>query len=180
MADENGGAQQPSGAAQTTPQIQMKVLGQFVRDLSFENILAQKGAQGEVKPEMSVEVSLDGKKRPGDNQYEVLLKLKVGAKNQGTEDHLFLLTLDYSGIFQIEGVPEAQLHPYLMIECPRMLFPFARRIVSDLTRDGGFPPLNLEQMDFVALYRQEIARRQQQAQQNGGGGGADSGTIRTN
>ena len=178
MADEtsengeaaNGG----NGAApQPQPQPKMKVLGQFTRDLSFENILAQKGAQGEVKPEISVEVSLDGKKRPVEGQYEVVLKLKVTSKNAGTGDHLFLLTLDYSGVFEISGLPEQQLHPYLMIECPRVLFPFARRIVSDMTRDGGFPMLNLDQIDFVALYRQEIARRQQaQAAQ-------DSGTIRT-
>ena len=175
MADENGAAapgENGAAAQGTQQQIQMKVLGQFTRDISFENILAQKGAQGEMKPEISVEVSLDGKKRPVADQYEVILKLKVTSKNAGTEDHLFLLTLDYSGVFEIKNVPEQQLHPYLMIECPRQLFPFVRRIVSDLTRDGGFPALNLDQIDFVALYRQEIARRQQ-AQ------AADSGTIRT-
>ena len=175
MADENGAAapSENGAAAQAQQQIQMKVLGQFTRDISFENILAQKGAQGEMKPEISVEVSLDGKKRPVADQYEVILKLKVTSKNAGTEDHLFLLTLDYSGVFEIKNVPEQQLHPYLMIECPRQLFPFVRRIVSDLTRDGGFPALNLDQIDFVALYRQEIARRV--AAQNRG----DGGTIRT-
>jgi len=74
-----------------------------------------------------------------------------------------LLELDYGGIFHIEGIPDDQLHPFLLIECPRMLFPFARRIVSDVTRDGGFPPLNLENIDFVQLYRQELLRRQQAA-----------------
>ena len=177
MADENGATETPqqNGAAPQA-QPQMKVLGQFTRDLSFENILSQKGAQGEVKPEISVEVSLDGKKRPAENQFEVILKLKVTSKNAGTDNHLFLLTLDYSGVFEITGVPENQMHPYLMIECPRVLFPFARRIVSDMTRDGGFPPLNLEQIDFVALYRQEIARRQQAKQAEAA---TDGGTIRT-
>ena len=70
------------------------------------------------------------------------------------------MELDYGGVFQIENVPDDQLHPYLLIECPRMLFPFLRRIVSDVTRDGGFPPLNLENIDFLKLYRQEIDRRQ--------------------
>ena len=74
---------------------------------------------------------------------------------------LFLLEIDYVGIFHIEGVPDDQMHPFLLIECPRMIFPFLRRIVSDVTRDGGFPPLNLENIDFVQLYRAEIARRQQ-------------------
>ena len=68
----------------------------------------------------------------------------------------------YGGVFQIENIPNDQLHPYLLIECPRMLFPFLRRIVSDITRDGGFPPLNLENIDFLKLYRQEIERRKQE------------------
>ena len=70
-----------------------------------------------------------------------------------------ILELEYGGIFHIENVPEDQLHPYLMIECPRMIFPFLRRIVSDVTRDGGFPQLNLETIDFLSLYRKEIQRR---------------------
>jgi preprotein translocase subunit SecB len=74
-----------------------------------------------------------------------------------------MMEIDYVGIFHIEGVPEDQMHPFLLIECPRMIFPFLRRIVSDVTRDGGFPPLNLENIDFIALYRNEIARRQAEA-----------------
>lgn len=146
--------------AETPPQIKMQVLGQFIRDMSFENIVAQKGVQGDVTPDIQVQVSLDGKKRPADNQYEVIAKFKVTSKNKGTEDMLFLLELDYGGIFHIENVPDEQLHPYLMIECPRILFPYIRRIVSDVTRDGGFPQLNLENIDFVALYRQTMLQRQ--------------------
>jgi preprotein translocase subunit SecB len=71
------------------------------------------------------------------------------------------MELDYAGVYLIEGVPDEQLHPFLLIECPRLLFPFVRRIVSDLTRDGGFPPLNLDSADFVQLYRNELARRAQ-------------------
>ena len=78
------------------------------------------------------------------NQYEVITKFKVISKNKVNGDTLFLLELDYGGIFQVEGVPEEQLHPFLLIECPRMLFPFVRRIISDVTRDGGFPPLNVD------------------------------------
>ncbi|WP_424943548.1 protein-export chaperone SecB [Aliiroseovarius crassostreae] len=137
----------------------MQVLGQFIRDMSFENILAQKGVDGEVQPEISVEVALDAKKRPADNQYEIITKYTVGSRNKNGGQQLFLLELEYGGIFQVENVPEEQLHPFLMIECPRMLFPFVRRIVSDITRDGGFPPLNLDTVDFLALYRAEIERR---------------------
>ncbi|MCT4555090.1 MAG: protein-export chaperone SecB [Pelagimonas sp.] len=154
-----------NGAADAAPQPpKMNVLAQFVRDLSFENILAQKGVSGEVQPDVQVQVNLDAKKRTADHQFEVLLKLKVDAKSKANpDDHLFLLELDYVGVFHIENIPEDQLHPFLLIECPRMLFPFVRRIVSDVTRDGGFMPLNLDTIDFLALYRNEIARRQQQA-----------------
>lgn len=155
MAESDNGA-----APGTPPQPKMQVLGQFIRDMSFENIVAQKGIQGEVQPDIQVQVSLDGKKRSVEHQYEVVTKFNVVSKNKNSGENLFLLELEYGGIFHIENVPENQLHPFLMIECPRMLFPFVRRIVSDVTRDGGFPPLNIDNIDFVQLYRQQILQRQ--------------------
>ncbi|WP_424977145.1 protein-export chaperone SecB [Leisingera sp. S232] len=152
---ENGEAQQP--------QVQMNILGQFIRDMSFENVMAQKGTGGEVQPDVGVQVNLDAKKRSAENQYEVITKLTVESKNKEGGDVLFVLELEYVGVFNIVGVPEDQLHPFLLIECPRMTFPFLRRIVSDVTRDGGFPPLNLDNIDFVAIYRNELARRQTEA-----------------
>lgn len=149
-----------NGAAIEQPQLQMKVLGQFVRDMSFENVMAQKGISGDVQPDVQVQVNLDAKKRQAEHQFEVAIKLNITSKSKAGGEPLFVLEIDYVGIFQIQGVPDAQLHPFLLIECPRMLFPFLRRIVSDITRDGGYPPLNLETIDFVQLYRQEIARRQ--------------------
>ena len=143
-------------------QVRLQILGQFVRDLSFENAVAQKGAQlGEITPEMQVQVSLDARRRPADHQYEVVCKYKVTSRNKADDAVLFLCELDYAGIFLIDGVPEDQLHPFLMIECPRMLFPFVRRVISDVTRDGGFAPFNMDPIDFVALYRQELSRRAQ-------------------
>ena len=139
----------------------MNILAQYVRDLSFENILAQKGVDGELNPEIQVNVNIDAKKRTTDKQFDVVVKLRVDSKSKNTNNVLFVLELDYGGVFQIENIPDDQLHPYLLIECPRMLFPFLRRIVSDITRDGGFPPLNLENIDFLKLYRQEIERRKQ-------------------
>ena len=140
----------------------MNILAQYVRDLSFENILAQKGVDGELNPEIQVNVNIDAKKRTTDKQFDVIVKLRVDSKSKNTNNVLFVLELDYGGVFQIENIPDDQLHPYLLIECPRMLFPFLRRIVSDITRDGGFPPLNLENIDFLKLYRQEIERRKQE------------------
>jgi preprotein translocase subunit SecB len=152
MAEETGGA----------PQIKMSVLAQFVRDMSFENLVAQKGlTASEVQPDIQVAVSLDARKRTQEHQYDIVTKFKVTSKNKVNGDTLFLMEVDYGGIFHVEGVPEEQLHPFLLIECPRLLFPFVRRIISDVTRDGGFPPLNIDTVDFLALYRQELARRAQ-------------------
>ena len=151
-AENAGEAQQPAAP-------KMSVLTQFIRDLSFENILAQKGIQGEVQPDVQVNVNLEPRGRGVEGQYEDVMKLNVKSVNKGTEDTLFLLEMEYSGIFAVESVPQEQMHPFLMIECPRMIFPFVRRIVHDVTRDGGFPPLNLETIDFLALYRKELVRR---------------------
>ncbi len=157
MAEDNG----------ASPQVRMSVLAQFVRDMSFENMVAQKGITStEVKPDIQVSVSLDARKRSADHQFDVISKYRVTSKNKANGETLFLLEVDYGGVFHVEGVPEEQLHPFLLIECPRLLFPFVRRIISDVTRDGGFPPLNIDTVDFVALYRQEIARRAQAAQPN--------------
>lgn len=159
MTDEtptNGQAAPPG----TAPQVRMQVLGQFIRDLSFENGVAQRGLQdANVTPDTQVAVSLDARKRTAENQYEVISKFRVTSKNKANGETLFLVELDYGGIFHIENVPEDQLHPFLLIECPRMLFPFVRRIISDVTRDGGFPALNIDTVDFLALYRMELQRR---------------------
>ena len=144
MAEENGAA----------PQVRMSVMAQFVRDMSFENVVAQKGVSGtDVQPDIQVAVSLDARKRQVEHQYEIVTKYKVTSKNKATGDVLFLLELDYGGVFHVEGVPDDQLHPFLLIECPRMLFPFVRRIISDVTRDGGFPQLNIDTVDYLSLYR---------------------------
>lgn len=139
--------------------LKMQVLAQYIRDMSFENILAQKGISGDVQPDIAVQVNIDAKKRPVENQYEVIIKTKIVSKTKEKSEPIFLLELDYGGIFHIENIQDDQLHPYLMIECPRMIFPFLRRVVSDVTRDGGFPALNLDSIDFVQLYRNEVERR---------------------
>ncbi|MBF9057905.1 protein-export chaperone SecB [Rhodobacterales bacterium HKCCSP123] len=162
MSDTNGGT---SPATPVTPEGQpvlpkLQILGQFVRDMSFENIAAQKALKANVQPEVQVQVALDARKREADDQYDVIMKLKVDSKTKEDKPQpIFLLELEYGGIFKVENVSKEQLHPFLLIECPRMLFPFVRRIVSDVTRDGGYPPVNLDTIDFLALYRQQLAQR---------------------
>ena len=160
MTEGNGAA---PAAAQPADQVKMQVLGQFVRDLSFENAVAQRGLQGgDVQPDTQVAVSLDARKRSAEHQFEVITKFRITSKNKANDEILFVVELDYGGIFHVEGVPEDQMHPFLLIECPRMLFPFVRRIISDVTRDGGFPPLNIDTVDFLALYRAELSRRMEE------------------
>ena len=136
----------------------MQVLGQFIKDLSFENIAAQESKQGTGTPDIEVKINLDASKRTQDDQYNSSIKISVESKDTKTNKNIFLLELDYGGIFKIENIPDDQLHPFLMIECPRMLFPFVRRVVHDVTRDGGYPPLNLDSIDFLAMYRAEVDR----------------------
>ena len=141
----------------------VNVLAQYIRDLSFENILAQKGVSGDVTPDIQIQVKLDARKRSVANQYETIIKLNIDSKSKETSDQLFLLEIEYGGVFTVIGIPDEQLHPFLMIECPRMIFPFLRRVISDLTHDGGFPALNLETIDFMELYKNEALRRQTEA-----------------
>lgn len=160
----NGGdapAQPDTTATAAQPVMpKMQILGQFVRDMSFENIAAQKSVNAQVQPNIQVQVALDARKRDADDQYDVIMKLKIDSSTKDdTPQQIFLLELEYGGIFKIENVANEQLHPFLLIECPRMLFPFVRRIVSDVTRDGGYPPLNLDTIDFLELYRQQLAQR---------------------
>lgn len=151
MAEENTGA--TAGAAPQPPRVQ--ILNQYIRDLSFENVALQNGQIPEGKTTFEVQISLDARKL-AEGQYEVINKLNVNA-NVG-EDRIFILELEYAGRFAIQNIPNDQLHPFLMVECPRMIFPYLRRVVGDITRDGGYPPLNLDNIDFVALYRGELAK----------------------
>jgi preprotein translocase subunit SecB len=146
----NGEALDQAGA----PQIQ--VLAQYVKDLSFENPAAPMSLQGQ-KPALEVGVDVQARGL-GVDQYEVLLRVRADAKS-GTQTS-FVCELAYAGVFMLKGIPAENMQPLLLIECPRLLFPFARRVVADTTRDGGFPPLLLDPIDFAALYRMQMARSQ--------------------
>ncbi len=160
MSDKGNGAAAAAGAQ---PQVKFQVLAQYMRDLSFENAVVRgTGIMPTGQPDIQVQVSLDARKRETDGHYEVISKYKVESKIKDGGQMLYLVELEYGGIFLIEGLPQDQMHPFLLIECPRIVFPFARRIISDVTRDGGFPPLNLDMIDFMAMYRQQVMRQQGQ------------------
>jgi preprotein translocase subunit SecB len=162
MAEEK---QADNSAATAPQQMRMQVLSQYIRDMSFENAAVQKGVTSpDIQPEVQLGVSLDARKRPAANQYEVISKYKLSSRDKATGDALFLLELEYAGTFLVEGVAEDQLHPFLLIECPRILFPFVRRLMADITREGGFAPVVIDTVDFLSLYRQELTRRAQAQQ----------------
>ena len=155
MTDANG-----NGATQDLAP-QLNVLAQYTKDLSFENpnaprsLTAQQGA-----PEISIQVNVNLRQLAG-TDYEVELLLE-GSAIEGANT-LFRFELNYAGLFRIQNVPEQDLHPVLMIECPRLLFPFAREIIANAIRGGGFPPLLIDPIDFVSLYRQRLAESEEQA-----------------
>jgi preprotein translocase subunit SecB len=162
MAEENQADGSVGAPAAAPQQMRMQVLSQYIRDMSFENAAVQKGLAGpDIQPEVQLAVSLDARKRTAPNQYEVVTKYKLSSRNKANGESLFLLELEYGGNFLIEGVADEQLHPFLLIECPRILFPFVRRLIADLTREGGFAPVTIDTVDFLALYRQEMVRRTQ-------------------
>lgn len=132
----------------------LRVLGQYVKDLSFEN-----PGHPPVQEQPNIDLGIDVGAAPhadGNGMFEVSLKLS--AKATSGETVLFITELDYAGLFQLQNVPDNQVEPMLLIECPRLLFPFARRIVAEITREGGFPPLLIDPVDFVALYQAQYRR----------------------
>ncbi|MBI1329012.1 MAG: protein-export chaperone SecB [Alphaproteobacteria bacterium] len=151
-----GDGQSPDGADLSNLRIQ--VVGQYVKDLSFENPGAPFSFQG--RPAIDLGVDLQAR-RMDTSRFEVELKLRVTAKVE--EKPAFLLELVYAGLFQIENAPDEMLQPILLIEAPHILFPFARRVVADIVRDGGMPPLMIEPIDFGGLFRAK------QAEMQGGG-----------
>ncbi|HET7408582.1 MAG TPA: protein-export chaperone SecB [Paracoccaceae bacterium] len=158
MSDEttnSGGAPGSDGgaAAAARPAPNLRILAHFVRDLSFENVAALQGSPTQGTPEINVSVNLDGG-AIAENRYQVGMKVNATAKVEDTTR--FIVELDYVGVFEITNVPKEHLHPFLFIECPRQILPYARRVISDVTRDGGYPPLMLDNIDFAALYRQKL------------------------
>ncbi len=135
-----------------------RALGQYIRDISFENLVAQKGLAALGQQRVSVQASVQSHSHGDNNQYEVITKVRVASKLESSGDATFLLDIEYAGLFEVTGMDEDQLDTYLHVECPRMTFPFLRRIVVQVTQDGGFQPLMLDTIDFVSIYRKAQVR----------------------
>ena len=155
----NGGPPPGPTPQQGQPiQPQLNVLGQYIKDFSFENPNAPRSlAPSQTQPQINIQINV-GAQQMAATDFEVTLKLEGKAENAGKV--LFSFDLAYGGVFRIQNVPQENLHPLVMIECPRLLFPFAREIIATAVRDGGFPPLMLDPVDFVGLYRQNMERQQ--------------------
>ena len=155
MADEFDVDGIDAGAGETgldmsaEPMPQVSILTQYVKDLSFENPNAPGSLQSTEQPRIEINVAVNAK-RGGDNVYEV--ELKINARAMAGDSLAFSIDLLYAGLFGLANVPEEALEPFLIIEAPRIIFPFARRIIADSVRDGGFPPLMLDPIDFASLY----------------------------
>jgi preprotein translocase subunit SecB len=139
----------------------IRVLAQYVKDLSFENPGLFSGQQGNTAPE--IELGIDVRVEPGPPQDHVFaVELRLSAKAKRQESIVFIAELIYVGVFQLQEARREDMEAILLIECPRLLFPFARRIIADITREGGHPPLMIDPIDFVGLYRQQRARAEAQ------------------
>ena len=157
MAEDetNGAAATGANGDDNLPQV--GVLAQYVKDFSFENPNAPAVFQWQSAPHMDVQFNI-GTQSAGPDIHEVVLKVEITA--QATEGVAFKLELLYAGLFSLRNVPPEQLQPFLLAEAPRLLFPFARKIIADASVEGGFPPLRLEPIDFGALYMQSAAQQQ--------------------
>ena len=144
----------------TAPGMPINILAQYIRDISFENPNAPESLRGQKQPKIDINVGVNVTPQ-ADNVSEVVLKLD--AKAGSGKDMLFTVELAYAGLFKAENMTQEQMQVALMIEGPRLLFPFAREILANATRQAGFPPLMLDPVDFLALYRQRAAQAQQAA-----------------
>ncbi len=160
MTTSTNGGQTPAGV--TPPpqsQAQFRVLAQYTKDFSFENPNAPQSVSGQPQqPSISIQINVNPKQL-SNTDFEVELKLEGKAEYNNTI--LFAFDLTYAGVFHLQGIPQDSIGPLIMIECPRMLFPFAREIIAAAVVSGGFPPLLLDPVDFVGLYQQKLAQAQQ-------------------
>lgn len=161
MADndtnQNGASQ---GAAAQSPPIQARIVSQYLKDLSFENPNVDKLLSGSGEaPKLQVHVNVAGRQIEGE-MFESSIELRAEATNNVA--NIYVFECNYAGVFRIESIPKEALEPFLLISGPTMLFPFLRRLVADVTREGGYPPLMLDPIDFGALYVNRKREAQEQ------------------
>jgi len=180
MADQPNPAQpgaEPGADAQAAPRISIE--SQYIKDLSFENPQGPNGQAAIAQnPEVSIEVNTNARplgEQNGVGRFEVTLLMRGEAKLK--DSSVFIIELTYGGVISLANVPNEAIGPVLLIEGARMLFPFARNIIAEVTRDGGFPPLFIQPIDFVALYRDQQARALAQAQPQPQPAGGPTGTA---
>lgn len=161
LPTQAGGTISPSSPAAPGIAPQMKILGQYLKDLSFENPNAPQSLNTQTgQPEISISVNVNARTLTA-TDFEV--ELHLDAKASHNEKVVFAAELLYAGVFRLENIPQEALHPVVLIECPRMLFPFARQVLADATRNGGFPPLMLDPIDFAGMYQKRLAQSQAKA-----------------
>lgn len=159
MTNTNNG-----GQAQEKPP-QLNVLAQYIKDLSFENPNAPASLASIQQKQPNISVQINVQATPlNETDFEIVLRTEGKAERDGGV--LFSFDLSFAGVFRIQNVPKENLHPLVLIECPRLLFPFSREIIAGAVRNGGFPPLLLDPVDFVGLYRQNMAQMQAAQQQS--------------
>ena len=164
-AKSNGDGGNGNGAAPGADEAQVQVVAQYVKDLSVENPSAPQVFQWQGQPSLDVQFSLNADKI-ADDVHEVMLKIEVSARSDNGVH--FVIDLTYAGLFAIRGVPEEAIPPFLLIEAPRLLFPFARQIVAEAVTNTGFPPFMLEPIDFASIYMAQVQQLQDQSGEPGG------------
>jgi preprotein translocase subunit SecB len=158
----NGGN---GGQDQNAPPPELHVLAQYIKDFSFENPNAPHSLvpmQNQQQPNIDIRVNVQANPL-SDTDFEVVLHVEGKATHE--ENLMFGIDLAFAGVFRIQNVPQESIRPVVMIECPRLLFPFAREIIANAVRNGGFPPLLLDPVDFIGLYRDNLAAQAEAAQQ---------------
>jgi preprotein translocase subunit SecB len=151
MSTTNGGPPEDS-------QPQLNVVAQYIKDFSFENPNAPRSlTTGQEPPQIAIQINVTASPMT-ESDIEVVLNLEGKAETGGSL--MFSFELAFAGVFRIRNVPQESLNAIVLIECPRLLFPFAREIIATAVRNGGFPPLLLDPVDFVSLYRQKMAQMQ--------------------
>jgi preprotein translocase subunit SecB len=164
-AKGNGDGGNGNGAGPGADEAQVQVMAQYVKDLSVENPSAPQVFQWQGQPSLDVQFSLNADKI-ADDVHEVMLKIEVSARSDNGVH--FVIDLTYAGLFAIRGVPEEAIPPFLLIEAPRLLFPFARQIVAEAVTNTGFPPFMLEPIDFASIYMAQVQQLQEQGGEQGG------------
>ena len=165
MADQETNSGGNGAADESQPQV--SILAQYVKDLSVENPSAPQVYSWQVQPSLDVQFNLNVQ-GAGEGVHEVTLKFDISARSDNGVH--FVVDLSYAGLFAIRNVPEEALPPFLLIEAPRLLFPFARQVISEAVSNTGFPPLMLDPIDFAAAYMAQVDAAQQQGIGGGQGG----------